>query len=344
MIDRVYLIGAGASVPYGLPTLETLTWELSQSLCAGDRDTFLGAVNECFGIVLRKPEDSPDFEELLNRLDPRALLYLEDVGLGGPESSRRKAAELALSGLRAFIRDRCASVSTKDGPFDVLVRSLTEKTLLVSFNWDVLLECALLRAGRAFAYLPSAHARDAVLLLKPHGSINWFALLDREMLMVAGDSNLGVLGDDLSNYLLYVKDPLSPVNFGSSSPMVQHALSHVPAIVPPVASKLLSVGGVPRDGFVEAGHARAMKATWSNLLAALDQASEVVAIGYSLPGTDAASIEVLKHFGAFATTERPRRVLLVEPHAAVAERYRSVLGVSAEIVCSDFRIFDPTKF
>lgn len=343
MIERVYLIGAGASVPYGLPTLKTLTWELSESLSAGDRDTFLRAVYECFGIVLRKPEDSPDFEELLNRLDPRALFYLEDTGLGGSDSSRRKAGELALSGLRAFIRDRCASLATKDGPFDLLVRSLTERTLLVSFNWDVLLECALLRAGHAFAYLPSVHAGAAVVLLKPHGSINWFALLDREMLMVAGDSNLRPVGDDLTNYMLYVKEPLSPINFGSSSPMVQHALSRVPAIVPPVASKLLSVGGFPRDGFVEAGHTRAMKATWSAFLGALTEAREVVVIGYSLPGADAASTEVLKQFGASATTERSKRILLVEPNAAVADRYRSVLGVNAEIVCSDFRTFDPTK-
>ena len=341
MIDRVYLIGAGASVPYGLPTLKTLTWDLSQSMSPEDRTTFSTAVYECFGTALRKNGAIPDFEELLNRLDPRALLYLEDVGLGGPDSFRRKAAELALSGLRTFIRDACARVSENEGPFDFLVRSLSEKNLLVSFNWDVLLECALLRAGRKFAYLPSGHAEDAVVLLKPHGSINWFALLDREMLMVAGDSNLDVVGHDLSNYMLYVKEPLSPISFGSSSPIVQHVLSRVPAIVPPMASKLLSVGGVPRDGFVEAGHARTMKATWRHFIEALEQASELVAIGYSLPGTDAASIEALKRFGASANAQRPKRVLLVEPQDAVAERYRSLLGVDTKIVCRDFRKFDP---
>ena len=125
--------------------------------------------------------------------------------------------------------------------------------------------------------------------------------------------------------------------------MVQHVLASVPAIVPPTASKLLLVGGIPRDGFVAHGHAKAMKATWSTLLAALDEASEIVAIGYSLPGTDAASIEVLKRFGASATTTHTKRVLLVEPNPAVADRYRSVLGVRAEVVCSDFGTFDPAN-
>lgn len=343
MIDRVYLIGAGASVPYKLPTLKTLTWDLSQSMSPEDRTTFSTAVYECFGKVLQNNGAIPDFEELLNRLDPRALLYLEDVGLGGLGSFRRKAAELALSGLRAFIRDACARVSEKQGPFDMLVRSLTERDLLVSFNWDVLLECALLRAGKEFAYLPSEHASGAVLILKPHGSINWFALLDREMLTVASDSNLGVIGHDLNYYMLYVKEPLSSISFGNSSSMVRHVLSRVPAIVPPIASKLLSIGGVPRDGFVEAGHARAMKATWGHFVSALDQASELVAIGYSLPGTDAASIEVLKRFGESATAQRKKRILLVEPQDAVADRYRSVLGVDTEIVCRDFNHFDPSK-
>lgn len=343
MIDRVYVIGAGASVPYGLPTLKTLSWELGQSLSPPDRTIFLAAIRECFGLDLAKPDDSPDFEELLNRLDPQALLYLEDSGLGGPDSLRRKAAELALSGLRTFIRERCATVGAQEGPFDVLVRSLNETTLLVSFNWDVLLECAILRAGRNYCYLPSEHAGDAVVLLKPHGSVNWFALLDRELLMIRSDSNLGVVGDDLNYYMCYVKEPLNPVNFGACSPTVKDALSRVPAIVPPRASKLLSVGGVPRDGFVDSGHARAMKAIWKTLVDGLNQASDVVAIGYSLPGTDAASTEALKHFAAASTAKRPKRILLVEPKDDVAERYRSILGVDAKIVCPDFRDFDPSS-
>ena len=343
MIDRVYIIGAGASVPYGLPTLKTLTWDLCQTLSPSDRTIFLAVIRECFGFDLAKPDDSPDFEELLNRLDPWALHYLEDSGLDASNFSRRKAAELALSGLRSFIRDKCANMGMREGPLDVLIAALDETTLLVSFNWDVLLECAILRAGRNYCYLPSEHSGDAVVLLKPHGSINWFALLDRELLMIGTDSNLGVIGDDLSYYMCYIKEPLDPINFSACSPMVECALSRVPAIVPPVASKLLSVGGVPRDGFVDSGHTRAMKAIWRILVDGLNQANEVVAIGYSLPGTDAASTEALKHFASGATTRRAKRIMLVDPNTAAAERYRSILGVDVEIVCSDFNDFNPAN-
>jgi len=344
MIDRVYIIGAGASVPYGLPTLKTLSWELAQSLSPASRSVFTTAIRDCFGTNLEKPADSPDFEELLNRLDPGALRYLEDSGIGGGDSDRRKAAELALSGLRTFFQDKCTNVGLGKGPFDVLVTALDRTALTVSFNWDILLEMALLRTGRTYCYLPSAHAQDAVVLLKPHGSINWYALLDREGLMISvRDSNLGVIGNDINNYLCYVVDPLKPVNFAACSPMVQHVLSRVPAIVPPIASKLLSVGGVPRDGFVEAGHTRAMKATWAAIVNAFSQARQVVAIGYSLPGTDAASIEAMKHFVRSGTATNPKRILLVEPNPAVQDRYQSVLGIDAKIVCSDFRDFDPSR-
>jgi len=344
MIDRVYIMGAGASVPYGLPTLKTLSWDLAQSLNATDRNIFVGTIRECFGKNLEKPEDSPDFEELLNRLDPRALLYLEDSGISGPESSRRKAAELALSGLRRFIQSRCSVVATQEGPLDVLVRSIDETTLLVSFNWDILLELALLRAGRSFCYLPSKHSGDAVVLLKPHGSVNWFALLDRELLMISAGSNLGVIGDDLSNYLCYLREPLQPVNFSACSPFVQPSLSAVPAILPPTASKLLSVGGIPRDGFVEAGHIRAMKSIWATIVSAFREARELVIIGYSLPGTDAASIEALKFFAASRTATNPKRILIVDPNPTIADRYRSILGIDAKVICSDFRQFQPSKF
>jgi hypothetical protein len=225
------------------------------------------------------------------------------------------------------------------GPYDRLVASLDERAAIISFNWDVLPEIALSRAGRVFRYLPTARSSVGTVLLKPHGSINWFALLDRELLLVAGDSNLGVFGDDLSYYLLYITEPLAAVELGRST--VEYALAKVPAIVPPSASKLLSVGGVPRDDWVEAGHARAMRDIWYTFRLMLDQASELVIIGYSLPGTDASSIALLKSYASGSSLSKPKRVRLVDPNQAVAERYQALLGSRVEIVCPDFDSFDP---
>lgn len=337
-VDRIYIVGAGASLRYGLPPLKTLTWELAQTLNSEDRAVLLSAIFECFDVNLQQPNDSPDFEELLNRLDPNALRYLTGIGLDEKTGFRNNAIRLALSSLRTFIRNRCFAAADEMGPYDHLVASLDERTAIVSFNWDVLLEIALRRAGRVFRYLPTARSPVGTVLLKPHGSINWFALLDRELLYVAKDSNLAVFGDDLYYYLLYVTDPLAPIEFGRST--VEYALSKVPAIVPPSALKLLSVGGVPRDGWVEGGHARAMRDIWHTFKLMLDQASELVIIGYSLPGTDASSITLLKRY-ASDTSSKPKRVRLVEPKRAVAERYEVLLRTGVEVVCRDFGSFDP---
>ena len=343
MIDRVYLIGAGASVPYGLPALNSLSWELAQSLTPAEREVFLTAVRECFGRELSVDNASLNFETLLTNLDPLALRYLEGSGVGWPQAPRRRAAEIALNGLRRFIQAKCEAVATRQGPFDRLVASLDHRAVTISFNWDFLLELAILRAGRAYCYLPPCRDENSLVLLKPHGSVNWFALLDREMLQIREGSNLLPIGESLRNYLCYVPDPLNPIDFTACSEMVRHSLATVPAIVPPISSKILSVGGAARDGYVEHGHTMAMKGIWATALAALAEARQLVVIGYSLPGTDAASIEALKHFVATSTPGNPKTIHLVEPRfAEVAAWFRAILGMTPTLASPDFAQFDPS--
>jgi hypothetical protein len=340
-VRRVYVLGAGASAPYGLPLLRSLTWELAQSLGRSSRTLFISALHECFGQSPRGPHDSPDFEEFLNRLDPRALRYLEAAD-AAKASLRPKAAELALRSLRTFIRDKCLSLAKCHGPYDRLVQAINDDTIVISFNWDVLLELAFRRARRAYSYFPSSNsASGSALLLKPHGSINWFALLQRQGIHITGRSNVRPIGN-LSNFLCHIAEPLQLPRFGGRGTMLQASLATVPAIVPPAASKLLSVGGVPGDGFVEAGHTSAMKAIWATASNALESAREIVIIGYSMPGTDAASIAMLKHAAALRS-RRLTHVFLVDPCKDVEERYRDVLRIDAQLVCNDFANFDPSK-
>jgi hypothetical protein len=149
-VERLYIIGAGASVPYRLPTLKTLSWDLARTLGKSKRQLFMRTVYECFGVRLRGRKDSVDFEELLNRLDPSAFEYLGNTSLGGQDAVRRTTGRLALAALKAFIRDRCRACSTQEGSYDRLVASLNAQTAIVSFNWDVLLEMALRRARQRF--------------------------------------------------------------------------------------------------------------------------------------------------------------------------------------------------
>lgn len=336
-IDRVYIIGAGASVHYGLPTLKTLAQALLKSLPDPDRDTLRSAIRESF------PNEGAadlnvDYEELLNRLNPEALAYLELAGVSPPDSPRRRAASLALRGLHNYVLAECTRAADQTGPLDALVKLVDARSVIVSFNWDVLLELAVLRANRRYSYLPQRLGENGVLLLKPHGSINWFALLDREMLVISASSNLRLVGPRIDCYLCYKVSPLDPVDFSKTS--VQYALSRTPAIVPPSASRFLDVGGFPRDGFVAHGHDLTMQATWLTVAQAIDQAQQLVVIGYSLPGTDGAMIELLKFLSRSAT--KKREVLVVNTDPSVVQRYRAILDVEAKQIGTDFADFDPT--
>jgi hypothetical protein len=121
------------------------------------------------------------------------------------------------------------------------------------------------------------------------------------------------------------------------------ALSRVPAIVPPVASKMLSVGGTPRDEFVNAGHERAMRLTWKMFQEFVQIATELVVIGYSLPGTDAGSISILRQFAPNAELQMRKKILIVDKSPNVVDRYRRLVHPNARLVCDDFTSFDPAS-
>jgi hypothetical protein len=83
-----------------------------------------------------------------------------------------------------------------------------------------------------------------------------------------------------------------------------------------------------------------MHATWLTAAQAIDRARQLVVIGYSLPGTDGATIELLKFF--FRQAAKRREILVVDPSPAVIERYRMILDVDVSHVGVDFAAFDPT--
>jgi hypothetical protein len=340
--QRLHLIGAGASVPYGLPTLKTLLWDLCQELEAEEKEILVDAVYQYCGVALRKPEDSPDFEQFLARLDAGSLHFLGDDEPSAASGLPARAKAVALRGLREFIHSRCQAASEQIGPYDDLLGSLKKGDAIICFNWDVMLEMAIRRAGREYTYLKSEAGGDPVLLLKPHGCICWFALLDRELLMIDRGANFDVFGGDLTYYMLYLKDPLGPRDMGTSNTFAKLALSPLAAMVLPNPPVSLSVGGPTHDGFVDNGHSRAMRSIWSTFRALARSAVELVVVGYSLPGTDAATIEVLKEFGTLTKRDQVKpRLVIVDKDRQVVERYRRMVCPDAKLICDDFAKFDP---
>ena len=108
-------------------------------------------------------------------------------------------------------------------------------------------------------------------------------------------------------------------------------------------SKLLSVGGVPRDGFVASGHERAMQLIWKTFQDYVSDATEMVIVGYSLPGTDASSVSVLRNFAPDPDARKRKKVLIADKNPAAVDRYKRLVHPKSTLICDDFNFFDPAS-
>jgi hypothetical protein len=95
-IDRLYVVGAGASCPYGLPTLKTLTWELCNFLTgairlSGETLNLIG-IDEARGAdwksdVYRRLQQvkglvMPDTVNILLVHFPPVFYFVSELGIG----------------------------------------------------------------------------------------------------------------------------------------------------------------------------------------------------------------------------------------------------------------------
>jgi hypothetical protein len=335
-VRRVFVLGAGASCPYGLPTLKRLFWEVLQVVAPEERAILLQAAYEACNVDVKCPEDGPDFELLISRLDTRSVFLLRPETDGPPErqdpsTEMVDAAGIALRALRQFILLRCRDAESQRGPYDALVAMLNPDDAIVSFNWDVLLELAFLRANRTYAYI----ARDpsqATLLLKPHGSINWLPIVDHHLPMLDTE-NTELVGGTLEYCMTYLPRPLESLDSGPRAGLAQYFMGRTPAIVPPRPTMELSLGEAVDNGWAQWGHQKCMRHVWAAFKQAVLQAEKLVIVGYSLPGSDMASVEVMKCFGQGKGTHR---VSVVDPQPTVLERYRRIVHPGAEKIANGF--------
>lgn len=170
--SRVFILGAGFSVAAGVP-LTSVLLKNSMSIFA----------EECDGIFQRVDGYVKDFEwRTAGEIDYSRISFselcthLEYVELseyaGGErwsdEGSREK---LALK----FYLAKCIAKSTPPSQkipslYLEFAQQLNDRDVVISFNWDCLLEKAILAVGKTYSY---NFEEGKIHLSKPHGSINW---------------------------------------------------------------------------------------------------------------------------------------------------------------------------
>lgn len=169
MAYKVYILGSGFSASMGLPTLLGLFHEMmifESETTKYNKDNILYAIDFLYPHFDPKisPPSYPPFEEFLSLVTAAEDLPYFDEG----HWKSKKLAALEL------LTETLASKSTEAEGNDLLkefVANLEDQDIIITFNWDNLIERTLYSASRNVDFLN--RNSNAVTILKLHGSLNW---------------------------------------------------------------------------------------------------------------------------------------------------------------------------
>jgi hypothetical protein len=185
----IFILGAGFSRPAGLPTGIELWQEVRRravrsgsAAFATDLDRYIEFRRRCDGVQL--DSDAVDFEEFLGFLDTEFYLELQGSDTWSDEGN---PTQLLVKRLIAKILIERTPAPTRLGDLYLeFARSLQPGDLVLTFNYDVVLERALEAVGKPFRLFAQRwskihysfddvdSSRAEVIVLKMHGSVDWF--------------------------------------------------------------------------------------------------------------------------------------------------------------------------
>lgn len=188
----VYILGAGFSRPAGLPLANELwpTIRRRAELATGragkhfkeDLHDYIDYKRACDGEVLSP--DNVQFEEFLAFLDVEHYLGLRGSDTWSSDGNETQVLIKTLIG--EILTERTPAQDQIPDLHLEFARLLKPQDVILTFNYDVLLERALDEAGVAYRLFPSRfnevgngsatvdNSRDEVVVLKMHGSVDWF--------------------------------------------------------------------------------------------------------------------------------------------------------------------------
>ncbi|MEO1286442.1 MAG: SIR2 family protein [Chloroflexota bacterium] len=186
-MQGIYFIGAGFSKPAGLPLGSELTAmilrkaksldSLYENILKLDLLRYLRYLRIAKKIEIT--EDEIDIEDFITYLDIERVLALED-----DFSQEGNRTQVLIRNLIALVLFEKQQSMTKADWFlyENFASNLGKNDIVVTFNYDTILEVAMERIGKKFRLFPVRIKRDntvdfsqsEVIILKMHGSINWF--------------------------------------------------------------------------------------------------------------------------------------------------------------------------
>jgi len=313
----LYLFGAGASAAEGAPAIRDLFAVAYRDL-GPPFDEQVQAVWDFLAAVFQRPVDGPAAFAHLPPLDQVISLVDWSLHAGqglGPayDPPRLYRVRQALEHLVCSVLDAAQGRRrSADGPYARFARSLADRPpgsfVLLSLNYDTLLDDALRRAGLPPDYGLGPPDVDRPLLLKLHGSLNWAHC--------PACDHIAVVRGQVA-HLLPRPARLTCDRCGSSR----------------LASVIISPTWLKRN------LPAALSRVFAQALEAVRRAERIVIIGYSLPPADLAVQHLLLRGLLTRAQLAPPQVEVItrRPSGPTIDRFRRFFGPAVTFDCTGFR-------
>ena len=267
---RVYVVGAGFSAALGYPVTSNLLtqfWDrIDDPGFRRQLERVIKFHNPCFDC--REPDSFPNVEELLSQMDVNEKLFRASRQYEG--GFRKGDLKHLQNTMLLKISDWFHELSENARQNKPNVRWLEafrdhvwrNDISIISFNWDLILEELLFgKSLNPESYGFSLGSLTRPMLIKPHGSLNWFK-----------DDCGRHIGDD-KRFLLCGTGPNSVYAFTKfRAPKTRVGREYAPFIVPPV--------------YLKNFNQPVFRTLWQNCTRLLSTADKVVFLGYSMPAAD----------------------------------------------------------
>ena len=332
---RVYVIGAGFSKGLGYPLMNEILDQLWDCLDDPEFKDRLVRVMRFYYPSLKRTE-FPNVEELLSRMVVNQQ-FLDSSRQNEGEFTREELGNLQhilLLKISEWFHDilRTANSSSEHVSWlhQFRDRIIRENAAIISFNWDLVLDQLLLEDNlNTSSYGLSRTLSEGLVLLKPHGSLNWF------------ERNPGRFITDRKKELIFRRKRVTRIYAFREfrAPVSTTDREYTPLIVPPVSSKDFT-----KPVFTT---------LWQNCAHVLSTANRVTFIGYSMPATDLHA-QLIMRCGfhnqlkkRFLTggrrrqsPARPAEVIVIDPKPDTADRIKKMVGPQHKSRCFSAEISD----
>lgn len=320
--ECVYVIGAGFSAGLGFPLTSDLLVRLWDRIDEPLKERLEQVISFHHpGFQPERFSSFPNVEQLLSEMLVNEELF---------DASRQYEGNFTKEDLQNLQRDLLLAISdwfheiakkvklsTLRVPWltEFRNRMFRENAAIISFNWDLILDALLFgkcidQASYGFA----GRQNEAPVLLKPHGSLNWFEETQGRFLK---DGKRELIFERGSGHAVYAFRE-------ARAPKSKKGRLYSPLIIPPVYLK-----DFEKPVFGE---------LWRNCTSTLSTARKVVFLGYSMPAADLHAQFIMRCGfknqvdGELADAGRRTKptgaaeVIVVNPDRGAAQRIEAVAG------------------